>query len=147
MFCIGQSFICTEVPRKSFQFTIAGSPTIYLGFSLMGFITFQSYVYARLVSLTLLQAVSMDHSLGNLASRQHEAAQAYCLTWHKHYIHRRMCEHGLSSDRSAIVSMLFVINDFFQTGNSLQYVNRTVGSRIGQIKGHLLAFEFNILRC
>ncbi len=72
-------------------------PYQILGFSLMGFITFHSYVSARLVSLTLLQAVSVDHSLGNLASRQPWAAQAYRFTWHKHYIRLRMCEHGLSS--------------------------------------------------
>ena len=35
-----------------------------LGFSLMGFITFHSYISIRLVSLTLLQAPSMDFSLG-----------------------------------------------------------------------------------
>ncbi len=27
MFCTGQSFICTHVPRKSLHFVIAGSPT------------------------------------------------------------------------------------------------------------------------
>ncbi len=37
-----------------------------LGFSLMGFITFHSYISIRLVSLTLLQAPSVDRSLGLL---------------------------------------------------------------------------------
>ncbi len=76
----------------------------------MGFITFHLYISAQLVSLTLLQAVSMDRSLGNAPAVSRKTAQAYRLTWHKHYIRLRMCEHGLSSDDSAIVWMLFFVN-------------------------------------
>ncbi len=39
-------------------------PLPNLGFSLMGFIAFHFHISVKLVSLTLLQAPSMDHSLG-----------------------------------------------------------------------------------
>ena len=44
-------------------------PYHYLGFSLMGFITFHSIISNRLVSLTLLQAISIV-ALRKIASRQ-----------------------------------------------------------------------------
>ena len=57
-----------------------------------------------------------------------------------------MCEHGLSSEFSAIVWILFVlINLFFQSGDPLEDIDGTVGSRIGQIEGHLSSFEFDVL--
>ena len=109
MFCTGQSFICTMCPANHF-ISLLQVPLQNLGFSLMGFITFHLYISVQLVSLTLLQAVSMDRSLGNAPAVSPEAAQAYCLTWHNHYIRRRMCEHGLSSEGSAIVWMLLFVN-------------------------------------
>ena len=117
MFCIGQSFICSNCPMHRF-ISLAQVPLPNLGFSLMGFITFHFYLSIKLVSLTLLQALSMDFSLG-ICQPSAYAAQAYRFTWHNHYIRRRMCEHGLSSDFSAIVLMLFLVNQFFQTGYSL----------------------------
>ena len=51
------------------------------------------------------------------ASRQSETAQAYRFTWHKHYIHRRMCEHGLSSEiqRLSECYLLYTISSSLDT--------------------------------
>ena len=64
MFCTGQSFICTLCPDHHF-ISLDQVPLPNLGFSLKGFITFHLLISEQLVSLTLLQAISMDLSLGN----------------------------------------------------------------------------------
>ncbi len=64
MFCTGQSFICTMCPANHF-ISLLQVPLPNLGFSLMGFITFHFHISVKLVSLTLLQALSVDLSLGS----------------------------------------------------------------------------------
>ncbi len=96
MFCTGQPFICALLHPRNRFISLSEVPLPNLGFSLMGFITFHSYISIRLVSLTLLQILSIV-SLRRFSAVRHYPAQAYRFAWHKHYIHLRMCEHGLSS--------------------------------------------------
>ena len=82
----------------------------------------------KLVSVALLKESAIAFTTGLLQPSAY-AAWIYRFIQHKHYIHHRMCEHGLSSDLTASDcrrrSSLFFTGKYrvFQPGQTLQNIH------------------------
>ena len=96
--CGRQPFIYTFVSRLRF-ISLRQAPLPNLGFSLAGFTRSTAPVsrHARLCG-TFKAFFPWRAALGTNAAVRNCPARIYGFIRHKHYSHRRLCEHGLSSD-------------------------------------------------